>query len=1521
MPICCLYDIVGDPKFVLLDEPTSGMDPYSRRSTWEILKRCKQGKVIVLTTHFMDEADILGDRILIMAHGKLQCSGSSLFLKSNYGVGYILTVILRARDPVLGVSSASAANAIEEKETGSPAGTGTERVGEMVEPDALLQALTCGISGFVPEVVVETAGAGEVVFRLPITSTSKFAQLFDYLSDNDSSLGISSYGLSITTLEQVFIKLAKRQQLVQDEVQDSEDVHIHNDVLSYAGHYLTLAWTLVRASQPYQMVVGHDHGLDEYLSSPAATCGHAVVQPGTPAGATATAAVGDEEEPKFVDLPGNISGVEAEGVLCSLPEAGGEVELSSLGEAVAGANMGGIEHVVEAPGVVHVLMPTDSEPTQLQMFQGMISHVGIQLLELMRKRFIVALRDFKGLFFQIVFPALQILAVLALLTVEINPAGRTIKFREETFNPNPYDAEVVDNTDINTVDGSGSTNDVTIEYLEEKFSNNRTKTCDAFEGSYCPDIFMSSHEVSGRYIEQTREVTVLSDGLGETIPLPHELTIDQNYTDNTFRMGTYVLDDVIPVNLTIHWEFVREILLSNSTNSSTAILNFLGLPPSGSIGGFSFAANQSEMELFPGTSLPDLVAGSGTGFLSDVIMGLTEQVTTVTVTDALNSLNVSLTTTPGSTDVSVDVVLFGLEFNVTVPNLFGNNSILDFVNSTNINITNINTTEFSLTVADELDGAIYNVDIGNAVVDLDARELILSDITIVATPSSDSTLEPFTVTVPGNITITAIEIAELLPEGRKEYSWQLRDVGVSILHNSTSPHGAAIFQGELLRGMFHQCSPLQYDEGTGISPEYLIKNHPLPITVQQSLEIKVVLALFASLFILVPLCYIPASFVTFVVRERAVKSKHLQLVSSVSPFLYWVATYIWDMLLYSVLAVLTIGILYAFGGGSDNVFLSNSESTVAMLLLLMTYGASAIPISYIYSFAFDNHSTAQISITMINFLTGFICVLAYFIMLNIPSTAEDAKVSVIFFRAFPPFNIGEGLINLSSQYFFNNLLGQDVGYMSWKVTGRNIVFMAMESVGYFGIVLLSESNWFRRFLNELDRQRVLNVLKFTDWLGLKGAGFGNDKPLDTDVAEEKKRVSTLRPDAAVLVIDDLTKCYTSSLVYGGQIKHAVRGLSLACPRNERFGLLGINGAGKTSTTQVLTGDTVMTGGDIHIGGRVLSDPLTRQLIGYCPQTDPLLDLMTGRETLWFFGRIRGNESIVAAAAACGITNPDGSLTPEELLAMRIDALIIEIGLKNYADKPCGTYSGGNKRKLSLAVALIGNPQLLLLDEPSSGMDALARRKMWDVIQKVSVGRTVILTTHSMDECEALCSRVGIMVSGQLQCLGSCQHLKSRFGAGYQIEIRCVMGSPGALTGTVDNNPEGNPINSLTNADVVWREWQVFAPDSVLEEKYDYYMRIRTFGAVALAPVFSALQRLKDTGVVQDFNLSQATLEQIFIGFAREQEEEPQAQGQAPNAGEMSQMTGSPAYVPITSKSIEQDQDQGQDGGDVVSTSV
>ena len=125
--------------------------------------------------------------------------------------------------------------------------------------------------------------------------------------------------------------------------------------------------------------------------------------------------------------------------------------------------------------------------------------------------------------------------------------------------------------------------------------------------------------------------------------------------------------------------------------------------------------------------------------------------------------------------------------------------------------------------------------------------------------------------------------------------------------------------------------------------------------------------------------------------------------------------------------------------------------------------------------------------------------------------------------------------------------------------------------------------------------------------------------------------------------------------------------------------------------------------------------------------------------------------------------------------LSVCSALSQVTLTPYADRVCGSYSGGNKRKLSLAIALVGSPAVVFLDEPSSGMDPVSRRHMWEIIMRERTLRSIVLTTHSMEECEALCTRIGIMTAGRLQCLGGQQHLKTKYGGGYMLELRVADG--------------------------------------------------------------------------------------------------------------------------------------------------
>lgn len=200
---------------------------------------------------------------------------------------------------------------------------------------------------------------------------------------------------------------------------------------------------------------------------------------------------------------------------------------------------------------------------------------------------------------------------------------------------------------------------------------------------------------------------------------------------------------------------------------------------------------------------------------------------------------------------------------------------------------------------------------------------------------------------------------------------------------------------------------------------------------------------------------------------------------------------------------------------------------------------------------------------------------------------------------------------------------------------------------------------------------------------------------------------------------------------------AVDGLSLEIKEGEIFGLLGPNGAGKSTLINILSGLIEPSNGTARVGGfdiNVEADKV-REIIGVCPQHSAYYKYLTGRENISLFGELHGMEPA--------------------LIKERSADLVDKIGLSEAADRKAGGYSGGMVRRINLAMALVNNPQIAFLDEPTVAMDPQSRRATWGFIEEFrESGRTVILTTHYIEEAEELADRVGIIDHGKLIALDS-----------------------------------------------------------------------------------------------------------------------------------------------------------------------
>lgn len=229
----------------------------------------------------------------------------------------------------------------------------------------------------------------------------------------------------------------------------------------------------------------------------------------------------------------------------------------------------------------------------------------------------------------------------------------------------------------------------------------------------------------------------------------------------------------------------------------------------------------------------------------------------------------------------------------------------------------------------------------------------------------------------------------------------------------------------------------------------------------------------------------------------------------------------------------------------------------------------------------------------------------------------------------------------------------------------------------------------------------------------------------------------------VIEVNDLVKVYGS----GEKGTRAVDGISFAVDRGELFGFLGPNGAGKTTVIRILATLLRATSGTARVSGiDVDADPAeVRRRLGLAMQTATLDAFSTGRETLELAGRLHR--------------------MPAAELRRRTDELLELMGLTEVATKLSGQYSGGMKRRLDLAAALVHRPELLILDEPTEGLDPQSRTALWEELERISAaGTTMLLTTHYMEEADRLCSRLAIIDEGRIQVDGSPDELKRSVGA-------------------------------------------------------------------------------------------------------------------------------------------------------------
>eukprot|EP00929_Paragymnodinium_shiwhaense_P115857 TRINITY_DN8500_c0_g1_i3.p1 TRINITY_DN8500_c0_g1~~TRINITY_DN8500_c0_g1_i3.p1 ORF type:complete len:2086 (-),score=492.32 TRINITY_DN8500_c0_g1_i3:221-6478(-) len=1104
--------MMGHPPVLYLDEPTSGMDPFSRRATWGIIRNIREGRVTVLTTHFMDEADVLADRIAIMSEGELQCCGSSLFLKSRFGTGYRLTCA-RAQ--------------------GAAADGGPEQHSHSEDIVLLIRRHVADA-----ELLVDIGA--ELSMRLPTAAAGRFAALFEDLDRQLPKLGLVSYGLSMVTLEEVFLSVASG-----------------------------------------RMEETAEEGGDE-----------------SPQEAAAAALEGENGRQRGLT----------------------EISLEDMA----------VDPEAVVPTRVDVRTLQDANDQRQGQARVTLRHVGA----LFMKRARYARRDFKSVACIMLLPVAWLAFGLWLLK--------------------HFTGQHLPEMGFNLYDQYGRSVEFPFN-ITRNASENNPKFPNSLSGEY--DADPQAQDVDLQRATGVEFGRTYESGLPSYVPC--ESTVTKLPPSKCFREET----------------FCKKQAMDMLNMARAAGVN---------IGCHSTPADcLSETKRLCSDDMWDCIfACQSEGVPFGACKANCKSICHLApnITKACTQMNKFF---PGAT------VAFACPVQCA------------------------NTTNPQTCAPGSACSAPPNPHAG------DAAALL-------------------------GLHMKLFEEGATIPRQRIRYGAALisenASVGttLSIMFNTSSPHSLPTY--------FSVVSSAFKRAFSGPDSYIASSNHPMPRISAEALQkiISTAVNLFSTFVIIEAFSFIPAAVVAYVVREREShhNSKHQQLISGVGIISYWTSNLLWDFAVFLVPLSLSLLFIWLF---DINAFLDDG-ALQATFVIFLGYGMSIMPFSYLLSFAFGSHTTAQVVALVFNFATGLILMIVSFILSNIEATRDvNSKLEWIF-RLFPGFSLGNGLFQICKGSALASIGAgflDKPDFLSWDYAGREVVNLYCTAPVYFALVLLYEY---------LRNSPLAAASRYFDAQAQEDAEE-EDVGVDEDVKAEEERMTTGAAATDVIRLEKLRKVYRTP---EGIPKVAVHRLSFGIPSGECFGFLGINGAGKTTTLNMLTGAVLPSGGKAYLANNEIVEKQwqVRRLLGYCPQHDALLDRLTVREHLVLFGRIKG--------------------IPLTLLQQYCDRMMKELSLAPHVDKMAMTLSGGNKRKLSLAIALMNSPPLVMLDEPSTGVDPAARRLMWDVISTVSTGpraSSVMLTTHNMEEAEALCTRIGIMVGGKLRCLGSNQHLKARFGGGYQLEAR------------------------------------------------------------------------------------------------------------------------------------------------------
>lgn len=1424
--------LIGNPKVVYLDEPTTGMDPVTRREVWDMIQRAKRDRVIILTTHSMEEADVLGDNIGVMSHGKIQAFGSATRLKKRFGAGYKMTLFVD--DPK------------KEKEV-------VDFVTSWKNPDTE-ELIGCKVE----QTISRGTAMGPVLFLSLAKNEDELAlfPFFKELEEKKADLGVSDFSVGLSTLEEVFLELSKRDHFIPGKTEQKETLRV-----PLAGTEGLAAGAQIQANDRF----GREHKV--MVDDANIAAGYVDVEIMVPEETSEATAVEVDVE-KVVEKAGDAKTVSVMAQSQALFFK--TLQWQRRHKAQLFSN-------ICFPVFIMILLLILDQLVFGLLREAALCGQGIKYSECKEKGINLTCAG-KALArvsqFETPLPAPYVGEVQAWGQggVGINPnCGQDANGKRACFNglEKPQYHGIYSKSSASrtiTVDPS----------LKDFYNKFRTKVA----SSNCQELFEQSLSCRpGRrggdwYCTGRKDVRECQKECNKVAQAKDKFDAQD---ENEISTPSNPLASCIPddgsrrrlaakptvrklVALTAKEQEYYDIYLEKLETKTTCDKKFLldlaklldngGVDISSKISSAKTSLQASGVfshlttELPPYTYLPH----SSEPMLDEGTSAVFSAITSHLTSDGNVKRGLLARRGPKAFCATVDLTT-GKVGNTSIPNLKSN-------------ITSIFSKDPSApttTAFDNLCAMMKDMDIvrGLSIANKESTEKLDKDL-----------YDDWN----GN----EIKFSEY--EGLANeigYRWHYYETpfvafdfskeddtnavyDYTIYHNTTATKRDDTKNWMSLTQMMNNAIMKKHTNKNAFMmtkqfPSKFVCKRDEWLDNKRQGKVDCPALLFGFLGLNIPDFFLGFmmpwfmilygySMVVLVTYEKEHKLRIIMQMQGLRSSVYF-----WVNYLYFLLQFMTLCFVLTLFGLWANLNLFKLHHYGVVLYFFFLWGNVMIAFFLTVSLFFNSTRLAQTMtflLILIMVFTGSTIVSA---IVQNPAATEDSWTFMMFIPPFVMMRFTQIITILAAVYekvtfgnmytIFDGSLGICINclwghwffwmFLRWYLEQVLVVGHGTQRDPLF---IFRKEFWREEVFGNAAKRKENSGLDKEFLAKLPAEEEENGLKLPRDVeAEHKRIVDSLSSDEQTdaIRIVSLRKTFPGS--GKNDVKTAVRTVSFGVKKRECFGLLGHNGAGKTTTINMMTGLFPPTEGTGLIENYNIKDDLDKiyTQMGVCPQHNILWGELSAEQHQYFFGRLKGHKG--------------------KQLKREVNENLAAVNLEYARSRPSAGFSGGMQRRLSVANSIVGNPRVVYMDEPSTGLDPASRRQLWDVIVRAKKNKSVVLTTHSMEEADVLCDRVGIMSGGRLLCIGPAYDLKRRFGRGYT----CVLSTTDKSLG---NTTEVN-------------EWitSIFPSASLLEDpisgtfKYEIDRR-----EVVVSEAFSQIVSRKSEIGLADWGFTETTLEEVFL---------------------------------------------------------